>query len=125
MADLNNVSPNEYNHTMSQNLVHRHRKKRKATPIQPESDRLKRAVDVLIFPVGFLSVFALIPQFWNIWVLHDASGVSFATWILAFCANIVWVTYGIVHRDRAIITISACQGVLQFSIAIGVLVWSK
>lgn len=55
-----------------------------------------------------------------IWMTHNASGVSFPTWAMAAVASVVWMLYGIVHKDRLIATVNAIWIILSLFILAGV-----
>lgn len=65
----------------------------------PPSDTLLRRL------VGGMSVFTLamtLPQVFNIWVRHQAGGVSVLSWSAYLLSAVLWFWYGLRQRDRNI-----------------------
>ena len=102
------------------NYVMRHYHKRKG---KKEKNKLKRAIDRLIYIVVFVGPVMTLPQVYKIWVEKNASGVSAVSWISYFIMSIFWFFYGVVHKEKPIIVGSSIMSVLQITIFIGVLVY--
>jgi uncharacterized protein with PQ loop repeat len=45
-----------------------------------------------------------LPQAWAVYRAPDVSGVSIATWCVAFLASLLWGMYGLMHRDADVVT---------------------
>src|SRR6185436_5370003 len=55
--------------------------------------------------LGGMSVFTMlmtVPQVWNIWVGHQAAGVSVVSWSAYLLSALLWSWYGLQKRDRNI-----------------------
>jgi uncharacterized protein with PQ loop repeat len=60
---------------------------------------------VLRRALGAMSVFTIVmtvPQIWTIWIGHQASGVSIATWSAYLLSALLWFWYGLRKRDKNI-----------------------
>ena len=89
-----------------QGLHHMHVRKRaskKTTSPYPHPTPWKRKFDYVMYCVAFLSPATFIPQVALIYSTQDASGLSFISWALANGTNLLWLSYGYIHRDIALI----------------------
>lgn len=68
----------------------------------PARSTLTRFLDRLMYLVGVLAPFALLPQVVRLYETRSSDGISLATWILLACSNVLWFLYGIVHKDKPI-----------------------
>lgn len=68
----------------------------------PHPERARRLFDYLVFIIGTLSPLTLLPQVIAVYRLHSASGFSFTTWFLLALINVMWIIYGIIHRETPI-----------------------
>ena len=71
-----------------------------------------------------LSVFTMlmtVPQVYTVWVAHNASGVSIASWGTYLVSACLWLVYGVRKKDKTIYL--ACIGwiVLDVAIVVGVI----
>jgi len=65
-----------------------------------------------------------IPQVLTIWIGHNASGVSLASWSAYLASACLWFVYGVQRHDKTIYV--ACIGwiVLDAAIVVGVVIHS-
>ena len=89
----------------------------------PARGALKRFLDRLMYTVGILAPLALLPQVVQLYTTKSSAGVSLVTWILLACSNLLWLMYGIVHKDKPIIIAHALFIVMDSSIVAGVLMY--
>lgn len=59
----------------------------------------------------------------KIWFEKDAEGISIITWAGFALANIVWLLYGIVHKEKPIIFMYIFLFIFNISIVIGTLLY--
>lgn len=83
----------------------------------------KTALDLLIYPAAIASPLALVPQAYTLYATHNASGLVFLTWFILGCLNILWLIYGWVHREPPIILTNGALLVLNFAVALAVLMY--
>lgn len=69
----------------------------------PHPDFWKRFFDRLVFVVGVLAPAMTFAQVWKIWNVKNAESSSIWTWTMYFIASIVWLVYGIMHREKPIV----------------------
>lgn len=89
----------------------------------PHPAALKRFLDHIIFVVGFLGPAFTIPQLWLIYVDHNAAGVSVLSWGAYAAFNVVWILYGLVHKERAITFTYTLWLIVNSLVAIGALIY--
>lgn len=90
----------------------------------PAKGALKRFLDRLMYAVGVLAPFALLPQAVRLYATKSSAGISLATWVLLALSNILWLMYGIVHKDKPIIIAHSLFIVMDASIIAGALAYS-
>jgi len=83
----------------------------------------RQALDWLIYPAAVASPLALVPQVWQLYATHDVSSLSLPTWATLGVINIIWIIYGLVHREGPVLLTNAALMILNFSIALGVLLY--
>ena len=89
----------------------------------PHPDKLKRAIDHLIYFIVFLAPIMNLPQLIKIWVNQEAAGVSLLSWGSFTVFSIVWIVYGILHKEKPIIFMNAMLFVTQLFVAIGTYIY--
>jgi uncharacterized protein with PQ loop repeat len=89
----------------------------------PHPDRHKNAVDKLIYVAVFMGPIMNIPQIAKIWGEKNAMGVSFVSWASFAVLSIIWLAYGIIHREKPIIYMNVVLMCMQAAIATGALVY--
>ena len=87
----------------------------------PNPSAGKRFLDRLIFVVGALGPLATIPQVYTIFAHHDSSGVSVFSWAAYILFDIIWLIYGIVHKEKVLIFSNALWIIVCTLIVIGAL----
>jgi hypothetical protein len=104
---------------------HQHLRKRLYKNLEPypHPKFWVRFLDRIIFVVGFLGPAFTIPQLWLIYVDHVAAGVSVLSWSAYAAFNIVWIAYGLVHKERAITFTYSLWFVVNTLVAIGALLY--
>ena len=111
------------NHT--EGLRHAHARKRiyqKHEPY-PHPEPLKRAFDKIIYIAAMLGPIMNLPQLLRIWIEKNATGVSFISWTGFSVISVVWLIYGILHKEKPIIFMNAALMVIQALIAYGTLLY--
>ncbi len=76
--------------------IHHKHKRSRPSQAHPFLDRL-------VYVAAIVSPLMTIPQLWKIWIEQNASGISLITWSTYLLVSIVWLSYGIAHKERAII----------------------
>jgi uncharacterized protein with PQ loop repeat len=110
----------------SKGLHHYHLRKRihqKHEPF-PHPQKLKRSYDKFISFVAFVAPLSNIPQLNKVWIEKDVMGVSVISWALFSIISLIWLGYGILHKEKPIIVSNILWFFIQLSIVIGVTLYS-
>lgn len=108
---------------------HLHLRKRRSTEhikkLEPYPARTpwKRILDKVMLGVGAMVPLVSIPQVFLIYSSQNASGVSPFTFFMLALFNILWFTYGLVHREKPIIIMYSLWFISNSLIFIGVLLY--
>ncbi len=93
--------------TLLQGLRHIHLRKRKHHKNMkkyPNKDpKIKRLDDSMLI-IGSLAPMFTLPQIIHIFTTKNVSGLAWPTYLLIALTNMAWIAYGIVHKDRQIIS---------------------
>jgi MtN3 and saliva related transmembrane protein len=102
---------------------HIHARKRLFKHLEPFPSRQlgKRILDYVIYVAAIAQPLALVPQ--AVLVLSDghAAGASPLTWSLLGVIGIMWILYGLVHKEKPIVLSNALSVVLDFVIVYGIM----
>ena len=82
-------------------------------------------IDDSVYLLGIFGFFVFLPQLTKIWIEKNVTGVSVITWGGMTIGSILWVFYGIVHKQKPIIILNLLLTIVQGSIVLGVLLFSK
>lgn len=103
-------------------MHHIHRRKRAKEPY-PHPEAFKRGVDIAVYVAGVVGPLMTLPQILKIWVDKNAAGVSAVSWSSYFVLSIVWLVYGVLHKEKPIIFTSAIWLVLDAIVVAGTLMY--
>lgn len=87
-------------------IFHIHKKKRShSVYLEPSSSKRKfiKFLDKVIYAAGIAGPILVIPQVIEVWINKEASGVSIPSWIGFTVLAIIWLIYGIVHKEKPLI----------------------
>lgn len=104
-------------------VARRQKKVRRAKGFPTRASVLKDALDILIYPVAIVGPLALLPQVIKLYTVQDASGFALSTWLILGLFNLVWLYYGVVHKERPIVATNIMLAFLNFSIVFGILLF--
>lgn len=76
-------------------------------------------MDHTIYLVCVATPMIALPQVWKIWSEQNATGISLITYIGFAAANIIWITYGILHKEKPIILLYVLFFIINSTIAVG------
>lgn len=79
--------------------------------------------DKLMHVVAFLAPLMTVPQFYQIWVHKDASGVSLTTWSAYTISSFLWLIYCREHHEMPILFSQILISLLNVGIVIGILLY--
>ena len=102
---------------MSKYRRHIHRKERKSLLVSSRAD--SKLVDRLTYLVAAIEPVVTLPQVYLIFRDKTAEGIAISSWIGYELFTIVWLWYGIVHKEKVIIFYQLCWLILQAVIIVG------
>lgn len=111
--------------TINKGLLHFDLRKRIYQKLEPfpHPDKFRRFYDILIYAIVFLAPIINIPQLLNIFLTKDATGVSLVSWVGFSCLSLVWLGYGILHRDKPIVYTNFGLIIIQLMIVVGIILY--
>ena len=77
----------------------------------------------VVMVVAMTSPLITLPQLLSIYVTRNASGVSSITWFAYIFTSTIWLSYGIIHRERVIIINGILGVILAATIFLGILIY--
>jgi uncharacterized protein with PQ loop repeat len=83
----------------------------------------QRMINRIILVVAIAEPLGTIPQIVTIFLHHDASGLSIPTWIIFEVFNLLWLWYGLVERQKAVIASAALFTILEGIVLAGALAY--
>jgi uncharacterized protein with PQ loop repeat len=90
---------------MNWGIFHLHQRKRKHKHLEPfpHSNKYKRLLDNTLLGVAVIGPMMNIPQIFKIYYYQNASSISLFSFSCFAFFNILWLMYGIVHKEKPII----------------------
>lgn len=106
-------------------LHHLHLRKRVSKSLEPYPARSpwKRLLDTVVFAAGVVGPIFSIPQIILIYSNKDATGVSPVTWFAWAALDIVWILYGLVHKEPPIVVTYTFWFVVNLIVAFGAILY--
>jgi uncharacterized protein with PQ loop repeat len=80
-------------------------------------------LDAVVYVVGIVGPIMILPQIWLIYSTHNAAGVSAVSWFGWAVADIPWILYGLVHKERPIVIAYTLWCIGQLVVAIGAILY--
>lgn len=80
-------------------------------------------LDKLIYFAAVFSPAMTVPQIWKIWESQDAAGVSAITWISYIVVSVIWLTYGLAHKEKVICLTNILWILLGIPVVIGAIIF--
>jgi len=110
---------------MVEPLHHFHRRKRihQKHETYPHPHKWKRFLDKIIYAVGVAGPIITIPQIIQIWVHHHAEGVSIISWTGYTVFAVIWLFYGIAHKEKPIIVTYIAVIIANCMVTLGVILY--
>lgn len=99
----------------------KHGQKRKVLVVKKQAKPL--LVDRLTYIVAIIEPVITLPQVYIIFHDKTAEGIAISSWVGYEVFTAIWLWYGIVHKERAIIIYQALWLVMQTAVIIGGLMY--
>lgn len=82
-----------------------------------------RLVDRLTYCAAIIEPVITVPQAVTIFQRHSATAISLSTWVGYEGLTLVWLWYGLVHRERMILTYQGLFFITQAAVIIGAFIY--
>lgn len=109
---------------MQDNIALKHHQKRArmlgGTPLV--NNWVTKIIDVIIYPIGTVSLLMTLPQAYEVWILGHVEGVSLISWASWTVISVFWVIYGLAHKAKALVFIHGGWFFMNGLVALGILV---
>jgi MtN3 and saliva related transmembrane protein len=113
---------------MGHNIGYHHQNKRKRIYQKhepyPHPNKFVKNYDKFIYFVGIGVPIITSSQVFKIWLSKNASGVSIVAWSAYLFNSIAWLVYGVIHKERPIIFTNIVCAIINFSVILGVILYS-
>lgn len=76
-------------------------------------------IDRAIYFAAFVEPLSTVPQVYAIFVTKSAAGISISTWATYVFFSFLWLWYGIVHKQRALIVAEVLFIVTEGLVVVG------
>lgn len=106
-------------------MRHLHLRKRITKNLEPYPARTpwKRLLDRVVLAAGVIGPALSLPQIIIIYTNKDASDISAVSWFGWAGLNIVWILYGIAHREPPIVMTYLFWFVINLTVAFGAVLY--
>ncbi len=82
-----------------------------------------KVVDRLTYAAAIIEPIITLPQAIQIFSNRNAQGVSITAWLGYELLQMIWLWYGIAHKDRIIILYSLLYAVIQMIVIVGAILY--
>jgi uncharacterized protein with PQ loop repeat len=79
--------------------------------------------DRMVVVTSLVAPIMTIPQVVQIWSTQNAQGVSLYTWGTYFIGSLIWITYGIIHKEKPILYSYSLFFIVNGLVVLGVLLF--
>lgn len=83
---------------------------------------LINVIDKSAYLMGAVTIAVNVPQLVSVWTAPDTGGVSLISWSGFLLGSCFWLLYGMLHREKPIITINAMLIAVQLLIVAGIII---
>lgn len=104
------------------NTVRKVRKK-EALRSKKKSPKVTKLFDTFIIATSVVTPILTLPQVWQIWSQHRAQDVSLTTWGAYLGGSLVWLIYGLLHKEKPMIISYGLLIIVNAAIVLGILMY--
>lgn len=104
-------------------IHHIHKRKEKHLAPYPHPNPFARAIDKLVYAVGIMVPAVTCIQVYKIWHEKNADGISSITFGGYVIGNIIWIVYGLIHKEPPILLMYALLLILNTAVLIGAMLF--
>jgi len=112
---------------MHYNTHHISKRKRISQKLEsyPSKNFWIRFLDKFLIIIAVIAPLTTIPQIITLYTLRQAAGLSIYSWSAWTILDIPWIIYGIVHKEKPITIAYILWFLMNLSVVIGILLFSK
>ena len=81
-----------------------------------------RFLDNLIIVCSIIGPMFALPQVISAWNAKDISGLSVYTWVAWLILSLIWICYGIVHKEKPIIISCLLNASMQSAVIVAIII---
>jgi uncharacterized protein with PQ loop repeat len=89
----------------------------------PHPKKSIRILDRIMLIVAIIGPLFAIPQIYQIFWFKDASGISIISFSFFSIFNILWIFYGIVHKDKPLLITYVLWFIVNLTIVVGAYIY--
>jgi uncharacterized protein with PQ loop repeat len=110
----------------SHHLHHLHARKRVHQNLEqyPSANPRIKLLDDILLVVAVIGPLVTIPQIVQVFTTQDVRGLSSITWGLYALFNILWLIYGIVHKEKPLIITYALWLLMNTTMFVSIFIFS-
>ena len=90
----------------------------------PHPHKFKAFIDNMVYAAGILGPMFGVAQVYKIWSTQNAAGISLLMFGSHIAFNLVWLTYGIIHKEQPIVIMYFLWFIVNTLIVTGALLFS-
>lgn len=87
----------------------------------PHPTKLGRIIDKMVYLSAIVLPLINLPQLYSIWTTKSVEGVSIISWVGFALFSMIWVFYGIIHKEKPIVFLNSGLFLTQLLIVISIL----
>lgn len=84
----------------------------------------KQLIKRSVLAIAVIEPAMTLPQIYQIWVKHEATGVSAMTWGLYMSAAVIWLLYGLQLKDKPLIISSTLWIFTEATVVVGTIIYA-
>ncbi|MBD3157122.1 hypothetical protein GF369_04820 [Candidatus Peregrinibacteria bacterium] len=105
-------------------IIHRKKKKKNKHKRGMRKHVKKNILDRMIYFAGIAGPVMTLPQVFKIWMEKSAEGVALETWVTYLCLSTIWISYGLLHKEKPLVIMYSSYFFIHISIIIGVFLYT-
>lgn len=84
----------------------------------------QKVLDKLVCFAGIAGPVMTLPQVFKIWLEKNASGVAVETWLTYLFLSVIWISYGLLHKEKPIVIMYTSYFVINVLIIVEVALYA-
>ena len=88
-----------------------------------DGKKQKKFIKKFVLFFAIVEPIMTLPQIYEIWIRHQAAGVSALTWLFYAVASTVWLLYALQIKDKPLIISSSIWFAMELMVIFGVVIY--